>query len=234
MDGTVALVGAVGGAGTTTLTLECGKLLARAGHDTAILDAAYGTRGLADRVSGRIEPDMTALCLDETPLEAGLIDLSIDGAGRLAACPARAPFERLARAKTAEAAERFEERVAEATRHVEFVLVDVPPVATNPAVAAVSAAGTVAIVADGDRAAAALPRTRDRLADVGVEPSLTVVTRADAHPDADVTVPSVGGVAPSSGDSTGNDALAGLVEATTGVAIERSETGGLLEGVPFR
>jgi septum site-determining protein MinD len=234
MAGTVALVGAVGGAGTTTLTLECGKLLARAGHDTAILDAAYGTRGLADRVSGRIEPDMTALCLDETPLESGLIELSTEGAGRLAACPARAPFERLARAKTVDAAERFEERIAEATRHVEFVLVDVPPVATNPAVAAVSAAETVAIVADDDRAAAAVPRTRDRLADVGVESSLTVVTRADSHPDADVTVPSIDESAPQSGDSTGNDALAELVEATTGVTIERETGSQLLERVPFR
>lgn len=234
MAGIVALVGAVGGAGTTTLTLECGKLLAQAGHDTAILDAAHGTQGLADRVSGRIEPDMTALCLDETPLESGLIDLPIDGPGRLAACPARAPFERLARAKTVDAAERFEERIAEAARHVEFVLVDVPPVATNPAVAAVSAAETVAIVADDDRAAAAVPRTRDRLTDVGVESSVTVVTRADEHPDADVTVPSVEGAAPQGSDSTGNDALAALVEATTGVTIEREEGNQLLEHVPFR
>jgi septum site-determining protein MinD len=234
MAGTVALVGAVGGAGTTTLTLECGKLLAHAGHDTAVLDAAYGTQGLSDRVSGRIDPDMTALCLDETPLEAGLIDLSIDGAGRLAACPARAPFERLARAKTADAAERFEERVVEAARHVEFVLVDVPPVATNPAVAAVSAAETTVIVADDNRAAAAVPRTRDRLTDVDVEPALTVVTRTDEHPDADVTIPSVEETAPSSGGLTGNDALVELVEATTDATIEQERKSGLLESVPFR
>jgi septum site-determining protein MinD len=228
--GSVAFVGAAGGVGTTTLTLGCGRALASEGHDTAVLDAAYGTQGLSDRVSDRIDPDMTALCLEETPLEAGLIDREIDGAGRLAVCPARAPFERLARAKTADAAERFEERIGEAKRHFEFVLVDAPPVATNPAVAAVSAAETVAIVADGDRAEDAVPRTEDRLADVGVDPSVTVVTRTDDHPDADVSVPPLEG-API--EEAAEGALSEVLSATAGVAIERAETDGLLGGVPF-
>ena len=84
MSETVAFVGAAGGVGTTRVTLSCAELLARNGHDTAVLDAAYGTQGLADRISGPIDPDMTRLCLDETPLEGGLIGRSIDGAGRLA------------------------------------------------------------------------------------------------------------------------------------------------------
>lgn len=228
----VAFVGAAGGAGTTTLTLECGRALAREGRDTAVLDAAYGTQGLSDRVSGRIEPDMTALCLDETPLEAGLIDLGVEGAGRLAVCPARAPFERLARAKAAEAAERFEERLDEAERHFEFVLVDVPPVATNPAVAAVSAAETAALVADGGRAESTIPRTEDRLADVGVEPSVTVVTRTNGHPDADVSVPPIGDTPVR--ESGPIDAIAELVAATTGIRIEDAAADGLLETAPFR
>ena len=162
----LALVGAAGGVGTTRLTLEAGTLLARDGRDVAVLDAAYATQGLADLTPGRLEPDMTALCLDDTPLETALRDRSLDGAGRLAVCPARAPFERLARAKTPEAAEAFEDRIAEAARAFDHVLVDVPPVAANQAVAAVSAADAVAVVADAARADDAVPRARDRVGTV--------------------------------------------------------------------
>lgn len=68
---TCAFVGAAGGAGTTRLTLECAALLAREGRDVVVLDAAYGTQGLADRIPGRVDPDMTALCLDDRPLAGG-------------------------------------------------------------------------------------------------------------------------------------------------------------------
>jgi septum site-determining protein MinD len=239
MAETVAFVGAAGGVGTTTLTLECGRLLAREGVDTAILDTAYGTQGLSDRISGRLAPDVTRLCLEELPLEEGLIDLPIEGAGRLAACPAHAPFERLARAKRSDAAERFERLLEEASRHFECVLVDVPPVATNPAVAAVSVAETVAVVADDSRAEAVVPRTEDRLADVGVDSSTTVVTRTDAHPDADVAIPPVEADPFEAGpnpdpDSGFVDGLAELVASTTTVSVDRSGSGGLLESVPFR
>jgi Mrp family chromosome partitioning ATPase len=56
---TLALVGAVGGAGTTRTAVEFGATLARDGRDVAILDAAYATQGLADYLAGRIETDIT-------------------------------------------------------------------------------------------------------------------------------------------------------------------------------
>ena len=74
---TLALVGAAGGAGTTRLALESATLLAREGRDVALLDAAYATQGLADHTPGRIDPDMTALCVDDHRLETGLVDLPI-------------------------------------------------------------------------------------------------------------------------------------------------------------
>lgn len=106
---TAALIGATGGAGTTRTTVELATLLARDGRSVAVLDAALATQGLSDYLSGRLDPDLTAVLAEEEPLAAALVDLDLDGvSGRVACCPARAPFERLARAKTPEAARRFE------------------------------------------------------------------------------------------------------------------------------
>lgn len=231
MTETVAFVGAAGGVGTTRTTLACAELLARDGHDTAVLDAAYGTQGLADRVSGSIDPDMTRLCLEETPLEAGLVDRPIEGGGRLSVCPARAPFARLAEAKTVEAAERFEARIAEATRAFEHVLIDTPPITANQAVAAATSAETVAVVCDSGRAESAVPRTIDRLADIGIEECTTVLTETTEHPDADVTVPTLQAEPPVVDEA---EAIRSVVEETTGVRIERESADGFLSKLPFR
>lgn len=235
MSETVAFVGAVGGAGTTRVTLACAELLARDGRDTAVLDAAYATQGLADRVSGAIAPDMTQLCLEETPLENGLVDRSIDGSGRLAVCPARAPFSRVASAKTPEAAQRFEKRIEAAARQFEYVLVDTPPIAANQAVAAVTGADAVAVVCDERRAESAIPRTADRLVDIGIDEFTTVVTYASEHPDADATIPALAAEPPVIDETiTAHNALSAVLEVTMGVRIERKSAGGLLAALPFR
>jgi len=236
----VAFVGAVGGAGATRLSLECAAMLARDGRSAVVLDAAFATQGLADHLPGRIDPDLTALVTGERPLEAGLVDLPLDPAdrddgdagatpARLAVCPARAPFERLARAKTSDAAARFETLAAEAGDAFEHVLLDVPPVAANQSVAAVSAADTVALVVPGTaRGGAAVPRTRDRLADVGAPADATVRNFDDAGGaglDADAAVPRSSTEAPADCPVAGVDsgpfpaAIADAVEALFGVAL---------------
>ncbi|WP_178918301.1 AAA family ATPase [Natronomonas gomsonensis] len=231
---TLAFVGAAGGVGTTRLTLECGTLLAGEGHDVAILDAAYATQGLADRTPGRIDPDMTALCLEEPPLETALVDRDIEGAGRLAACPARAPFERLARAKTPEAAEAFERKVDEATRSFDHVLLDTPPVGANQAIAAATTADAVAVVCDAARTEDAVPRMWDRLADIGVDDSTTVVTRTKDHPDAAATVPTFDAEYPAvTVDVEARSAIAAVLEETVGVDIEIDDGDGLRERLPI-
>lgn len=231
---TVAFVGAAGGTGTTRTTLECATLLACEGRDVAVLDAAYGTQGLADATPGRIEPDATALCLGDEPLEVGLLDRDVDGPGRLAVCPSRAPFERLARAKAQDAAASLASRIEEAARAFDHVLVDTPPIASNPAVAAVDAVATVAVVADAGRAAAAVPRMADRLSDVGVDESVTVVTHAESHPDADATVPVLEADLPAVGTDPDVDAaFADLVEVVLDVEVEREPSEGLREKVPL-
>ena len=231
---TLAFVGAAGGAGTTRLALETGTLLAREGRDVALLDAAYATQGLADHTPGRIDPDMTALCVDDRPLAAGLIDRDLQGAGRLSVCPARAPFERLARAKTPEAAERFGDHVAAAARGFDHVIVDVPPVGANQAVAAVTAVEAAAVVADAGRAGDVLPRTRDRLLDLGVEPTATVVTGTADHPDADAALPTLEADPPAvAASAAAREHVADMLAAALEFEVDTEEERGLREKLSF-
>ncbi|WP_440007033.1 ParA family protein [Halomicrococcus sp. SG-WS-1] len=229
MKRTVALVGATGGAGTTRLCVEVAALLAHAGRDVAVLDAAFATQGLARHAPGRIDPDATALLTDtDVDLSDALVDHPADLAGRLALCPAYAPFERLARAKTAEAAERFEDLITEAAREFDHVLVDTPPVAANQAVAAANAVERVALVAPAtERGADAVQRARGRLADVGVTAETVVATRAtdDDQPvdAADAVVPANGDAAPASApdlDAEFSPAVARAAEALVAAELE--------------
>lgn len=176
---TLALVGAVGGVGTTRTAVELAALGALDGRDVVVLDAAYATQGLSEYVPGRIAPDLTRLLVDETDRPLGDATYRIDGnwPGTLSVVPVRAPFERLARAKAAEPARTFASRIEEAATTADHVVVDTPPVATNPAVAAVTKAERVAAVTPGtDHGRDALQRLRGRLEDVGTRLDLTIAT----------------------------------------------------------
>jgi cellulose biosynthesis protein BcsQ len=191
---TAALVGATGGAGTTRLTVELGALLANDGRDVVVFDAAFATQGLADYLSGRIDPDLTALLTDErdAPLSAGLVDVPLDAAsGRLACCPAVAPFERLARAKSPAAAQALEARIAAATDTFDHVLVDTPPVAANQSVAAVNAVSRIVLVAPATtRGRDAVQRMTGRLEDLDADGDAVdgVVTTRGELPVSDAAV----------------------------------------------
>jgi len=189
----VALVGVTGGAGTTRLTVESATALARDGRDVAVFDAAFATQGLAHYAPGRIDTDVTRLLTAPSvaPSDA-VVDLSLSVDGRVAVCPAYASFTALADAKSADAADRFGDVLRETAEVFDHVLVDVPPVADNPSVAAVDATDRVALVAPASRRGAdALPRVRDRLRDLDASAALTVANRGVDHPiaSADVTVP---------------------------------------------
>ncbi|MFB6101676.1 MAG: AAA family ATPase [Haloplanus sp.] len=181
--GVAALVGATGGAGTTRLTVELGAMLANDGRDVAVVDAAFATQGLADYLDGRIDPDLTALLTDDrdAPLDAALVEFPLDTeTGRLACCPVAAPFERLARAKSADAARIFESRIDEAATAFDHVLVDTPPVAANQSVAAVNAADRTVVVAPAStRGRDAVQRMQARLDDIGAGVDAVVATRGD-------------------------------------------------------
>ncbi|MFB6127162.1 MAG: ParA family protein [Halolamina sp.] len=180
---TTALVGAAGGVGTTRTALELGATAARDGEDVVVLDAAYGTQGLADHVEGRLTPDLTALVTDrrDDALAAGLVELGADLAGELTVAPARAPFERLARAKAPEAARTLEARIAEASERADLVLVDTPPVAANQAVAVVTSVDrVVAVTRPTERGGDAVQRLRGRLQDAGASLDATLAVGTDA------------------------------------------------------
>lgn len=189
---TAAFVGATGGAGTTRTTLETAVALSAAGLDVAVLDAAYATQGLGPYLSGRLDPDLTTLVTDrpDAPLEAGLTEFDVETTGRVECCPVDAPFERLARAQSVDAARRLERRIEEAATTFDHVLVDVPPVASNQAVAAATACERIALVSPGgERGADATVRLRERLADLGTASDVVVATRGHGESTADVVLP---------------------------------------------
>lgn len=243
MTQTLALVGATGGAGTTRLAVEMGATLARTGRDVALVDAAFATQGLAEYVSGRVDPDLTRLLTDDgTELDEALVSLEMDTPGTVACCPARAPFERLARAKTAGAAEQFERQVAAAALSHDAVVVDTPPVAANQAVAAVNAADSVAVVTpDSAHGGDALARMQARLTDVGSGVDTVIANFADETPvvtDADARVPTSERRDPGSSpacldpDDAFAPAVKGAAEAVLDVELGLSfETGGRLDGL---
>ncbi|MFC4359476.1 AAA family ATPase [Halobium salinum] len=227
-----ALVGTVGGAGTTRTAVELAATLARDGHEVAVVDAAFATQGLADYVSGRIDPDATTLVTDraEAPLSAGLVDLDLDlgetVAGRVACLPARAPFERLARAKTESAARALGDRIEAASERFDHVLVDTPPVASNQALAAVTTADrVVAVTPATGRGADGRERTRDRLADLGVDLDATVAVQGvdgapEADPaDADAVVPESTAAANGAPRAVDDDAFAGTMAEVAAAAL---------------
>jgi len=195
MTGTVyALVGTVGGAGATRLSLEFAATLARAGRNVCVVDAAFGTQGLATAVPGEVGTDVTDAVTEERPLAEATTSLGLDVPGRVAVAPARASFEQLARAKTSACARRLAERLSAAAERYDAVIADVPPVAANPSVAAVTAADRVALVApDSARGVDSLPRTRDLLADVDARVDAVVANFADPDDrhlrEADAAVP---------------------------------------------
>ncbi len=185
---TAALVGTAGGAGATRLAVELGATLARADRSVAVLDVAFATQGLAQHVPGRIDEDVVDLVTNDDPRPSdAAVDLQTDTPGRLVVVPSRAPFRALARAKTAGAAERFETVLDRLDGAFDRVLVDVPPVATNPAVAAVTAAERVALVAPGTaRGVDSLQRSRARLTDIGTTDDLAVANRTTDPPDGSI------------------------------------------------
>ena len=205
----VALVGTVGGAGTTRLAVELGALFARAGRQVLVLDLDFDTQGLASRVPGRLAPDSTRLLTDPgTELPEAVHDADLDAPGTLGLCPAHAPFTRVAEAKTPEAAQRLTGRLDEARElGYDAVLVDSPPVASNPAAAAGPATDRTALVASPDeRGVDAIQRARGRLADVGATADHVLTTRTtpdESPPDADLALPE----APTTGDDASFDAL---------------------------
>lgn len=185
---TVAMVGAAGGVGTTRLTVELGATLARTGRDVVIVDASFATQGLADYVDGRVDADVTAVLTEQAEFDDALYPLSSETDGLLVGCPAAGPFERLARAKTAGAARRLERIIEQASRSYECVLVDVPPIAGNQAVAAANAAEQLVAVAPATvRGNDAVARLQERLDDLDLDRPTVLANRAPTDGDHPLT-----------------------------------------------
>jgi ATPases involved in chromosome partitioning len=167
-----AFIGATGGAGTTRTTVEIAALFAAAGEVVTVCDAAVATQGLAGYVSDRIEPDVTSLCSapDQNEFTDAVRQVATTQTveGQVNAVAAYSSFEQLARAQTPEAATEFEHLLTEAAQLSDRVLVDVPPLATNLAIAAVNRAEQALIVSPATiQGSIAVERTRERMRDIG-------------------------------------------------------------------
>lgn len=222
-----ALVGATGGAGTTRLTVETAGVLASAGRDVAIFDAAVQTQGLASYAETEIQADITALLTGAATLDSALVEQPTELPGTLSICAASAPFERLARAKTAGGAKQLEQQLAAAALSHDVVLIDTPPIGGNQAVAAVNAADQVAVVTpDSVRGRDGLALARERLADIGVSELTVIANRSDGSLDADVHIPEVETTDPREcpsavpADEQFTPAVIELIEAVLGVTPE--------------
>lgn len=186
-----ALVGTAGGVGTTRLAVEVGAALAADGREAIIVDAAFDTQGLSAYAPGRLVPDVTTLITDGGDIGDALVSFPTDTLGALQLCPAHAPYTRVAAAKAPESAERLEATIETAAERADHVIVDVPPLASNPAVAGAAAADRRALVIPPTvRGEDALSRTYGSLADLGFEADLVVANRAEEEtPDADHVIP---------------------------------------------
>lgn len=186
----VAVVGTAGGVGTTRLSVECGATLARDGYDVAVVETAFSTQGLRSYLEGDVTADVTELLTEEASLGDVLYDVATDLSGRLALAPVRAPFERLARAQTAGAAQRLERQLAAASLSHDVVIVDTPPIAGNHAVASVNAAEGIALVtSDTPRGRDGLALMRGRLEDLGETPDVVLRNRATGYLSEGVPIP---------------------------------------------
>jgi len=239
---TLALVGATGGAGTTRTAVELAAVGARAGHDVVVLDAAYATQGLCEYVAGRIGTDLTMLLTDEpdASLSAATYPIAVDDDasttdtsdvldGRADVVPTRAPFERVARAKTAEAARALERRIDEAAAAYDAVIVDTPPVASNQAVAVVTTVDCVAAVRPATpHGRDALARLHGRVADVGGSVDATVAVTRTGTTTPDVDELTDGAVDASIGTTDASIAAAPTAatatDAYTGAVVDAYET----------
>lgn len=196
----VAFVGTVGGIGTTRSVLEIGGLLARNGDAVLAIDLDFATQGLGRLVEERPAVDAAALLADpDADLEDAVVDWAVDGDGSLGVVPSLAPFVEIADAKTEAAGARVADRLAEGAERADWVLLDVPPVVSNQAIGAVTAADqVVAAISPTDRGVDGLQRERGRLADVGAElDAVLAVGDGDPPPDASAHVPALPADAPS-------------------------------------
>mgnify|MGYP000513047683 CR=1 FL=1 len=115
---------------------------------------------------------------------------------------------------------------------LDHVLLDVPPIAANQAVAAVNAADRITVVTPAsDRGTEAVQRCHERLADVGTEASLVVSTRGDLA-TADVAVPTTSATAIEAapacldGEDAFTDAIRRVAAAVAGKEITDADAGG--------
>jgi Flp pilus assembly protein, ATPase CpaE len=159
----VACVGATGGVGTTRTAVELARLAAEHAHTPLLVDTAVATQGLARLLVETPASDLCDALAEPEGLELDAIAVELPSGLELVA--ADAPLCAIAPALRAEAAGALDRAIGEAAAVHPLVVIDVPPVATNLAIAGITSADAILLLhRAGDREA--VRRGRELIADL--------------------------------------------------------------------
>ncbi|QZA89392.1 AAA family ATPase [Salinarchaeum sp. IM2453] len=177
---TAAFTGVVGGVGTTRVAIETAGVLAAQGHAAAVLDVNFSTQGLAGYVDAPLEADMMDALIDPSCTKEGICTIEKPVDGKLGVIPAFGPLSKIAEASKTEHAQQLDAVIEQMPPEYDFIIIDTPPVATNPSLAGITAADDiVAITQDTQRGIDGLRRMHERLSDIDVDVDKQIITFTD-------------------------------------------------------
>jgi Flp pilus assembly CpaE family ATPase len=176
----VACVGATGGVGTTRTAVELARLAMAHDRSPLLVDTAVATQGLARLLPTTPGVDLCGALSDTDAVDLDAIAVELPSELRIVAVDA--PLCSVTTALTAEAAATLTDAIAHAAETHPLVIVDVPPVATNLAIAGLISADVILLIHRlGDHEG--VRRGRELIADLdGADPHpVTVGTPAVAE-----------------------------------------------------
>ena len=160
----VACVGATGGVGTTRTAVELARLAQTHDRNPLLVDTAVATQGLARLLVETPRVDLCGALAAPEGLELDAIAVELPSG--LTVVPIDAPLCAVVPALRAEAATALDGAIAQAATVHPLVIIDVPPVATNLAVAGITRADVILLLhRAGDHEA--VRRGRELIADLG-------------------------------------------------------------------
>ncbi len=176
----VACVGATGGVGTTRTAVELARLATTHDRRPLLVDTAVATQGLARLLPTTPRVDLCDALSDTDAVDLDAIAVDLPSELRIVAIDA--PLCSMTTALTAEAAAALTDAIAHAAGTHPLIIIDVPPVATNLAIAGLISADEILLIHRlGDHEG--VRRGRELIADLdGADPHpVTIGTPAVAE-----------------------------------------------------
>ena len=140
----VACVGATGGVGTTRTAVELARLATAHDRRPLLVDTAVATQGLARLLPTTPGVDLCGALSDTDVVDLDAIAVELPSALQIVAIDA--PLCSVTTALTPQAAATLTDAIAHAAATHPLVIIDVPPVATNLAIAGLISADEILLV----------------------------------------------------------------------------------------